>query len=427
MREKNEKNRYVHIIPRILLGILFFSAVVAFVLLPMLSKDLIAVDVVADASTALPAATVYNTATPFAPTPEITSTPVPSSTDTPTATPGAVLVMSAYTTLKLGDDNAAVVALQQRLMALGYLDHDEPSSLYNESIRDAVILFQRACDLEQTGIADSAMQESLFSDSVQTYCIKRTDSGKDVESMQQRLTDLGYYEDRSNGYFGPLTEEAVMHFQAINSLTVNGVLDYDDWNVLYSAEAKEAPVPATPTPTPKPTARRTSSSTGSKTTATPKPNSTSGATAQATSTSNSSSGSGSSSASYSYSASGLCSCAADQMGKTYVWGDEGPDSFDCSGLVYYCLKKCGVSVSRTNAKSYSQKSGWTLVSSIDELQKGDLVFFKSDSSDSVSHTGIYIGSGRFIHASSSKGEVVRSSISGDYWVRNFVCGRRVFG
>jgi len=71
-------------------------------------------------------------------------------------------------------------------------------------------------------------------------------------------------------------------------------------------------------------------------------------------------------------------------------------------------------------------SSWQNVSSISDLVKGDLLFFCDDSSSRVSHTGIYIGGGQFIHASSSKGKVVQSSISTSYWTRNFVNGRRVF-
>ena len=121
----------------------------------------------------------------------------------------------------------------------------------------------------------------------------------------------------------------------------------------------------------------------------------------------------------------MISCAENQLGDPYVLGDEGPDSFDCSGLVYYCLKKAGVSVSRRSAHSYSENNSWTLIESIDDLQRGDLLFFNSNTSERVNHTAIYIGGSRFIHASSSKGEVVKSSFS-SYWYEHFVCARRVF-
>ena len=71
-------------------------------------------------------------------------------------------------------------------------------------------------------------------------------------------------------------------------------------------------------------------------------------------------------------------------------------------------------------------SGYSVFLETGDLQAGDLVFFKNDTSSSVSHTGIYAGGGSFIHASSSAGKVIRSSISTAYWTRNFVNGRRVF-
>ena len=122
--------------------------------------------------------------------------------------------------------------------------------------------------------------------------------------------------------------------------------------------------------------------------------------------------------------SNVVEAAKDQLGKPYKWSAEGPDGFDCSGLVYYCLKQSGHSVSRKSAKGFSQNSSWALISSMDDLKAGDLVFFKSDSRDSVNHTGICISGSTMIHASSSKGEVVKSSLHQSYWERNFVCGRR---
>lgn len=390
------------------------------------------------------------------PAPEVTA----SADAAVTATPEALLILSHYSTLELGDDNAAVETLQQRLMELGYLDQDEPSTIYNESIQNAVILFQRACSMEQTGIADEQMQIMLYAETAQMYQIKESDAGADVMNLQQRLAELGYYSGRSNGYFGPMTVEAVKNFQSQNHLPISGILSYTDWEVLYSHEAEESDAFMTPSPaptkkttdaptntgktTPKPEKTKKPSATGgnssketpvpdnggSKNTSAPKetpfvpsaPEFTPEPTAAPTQKPSSSSGGGS----YACSTTGLCRAAADQLGKPYVWGNKGPDSFDCSGMVYYCLKSCGVKVSRTNAASYAKKDSWALVENISDLKKGDLVFFKSDKEDRVSHTGIYIGGGSFIHASSSSGKVITSSMGGSYWTRNFVCGRRVF-
>ena len=78
---------------------------------------------------------------------------------------------------------------------------------------------------------------------------------------------------------------------------------------------------------------------------------------------------------------------------------------------------------RLNASGFSQVSSWEKITSINKLKRGDLIFFKSDSSDRVSHVGIYLGSNTMIDASASEGEVVKRSL-GSWSRRNFVCGRR---
>lgn len=121
----------------------------------------------------------------------------------------------------------------------------------------------------------------------------------------------------------------------------------------------------------------------------------------------------------------MISVALDQLGKPYRWSEEGPDGFDCSGLVYYSLRSVGVAISRYSANGFSQVESWEYVGSLNELRRGDLMFFRSDSSDRISHTGIYLGDGTFVHASSSAGKVILSSVT-SYYERNFMLGRRVF-
>ena len=427
---KKRKLPYIHILPRILIGIIVFGALLALVYVPMVSRNIMSVSDLADAASPIPTDTPIPSIT-ASPTPRITEPPTPMPSVGPTFLPSDVVNISVYTTLRLGDDNASVENLQKRLIDLGYLDSDVPGSQYNDSIANAVILFQRSCDMEQTGVADSDTQTSLYGANAQAYRIKRSDTGSDVLRMQQRLEELGYYTDRANGYFGPNTEQAVMMFQAINKLTVSGELDYDAWTVLYSEDAQPVPVlptdEPTPEPTPKPTAtKRPSSDRTAKPTkrATPKPTkhktNDPDTTAKRTATPKPTKRPSSGVRTYP----NIVAAAQDQLGKPYKWSAEGPDGFDCSGLVYYCLKQSGHSVSRKSAKGFSQNSSWALISSMDDLKAGDLVFFKSDSKDSVNHTGICISGSTMIHASSSKGEVVKSSLHQSYWERNFVCGRR---
>lgn len=114
----------------------------------------------------------------------------------------------------------------------------------------------------------------------------------------------------------------------------------------------------------------------------------------------------------------------EQMGKPYVWGGSGPDSFDCSGLVYYCLNQSGYSIDRWTAASYAANDDWEMINSISELEVGDLMFFRQADESSISHVGIYIGNNMLIHASYSNGRVLIATIT-NWYMTNFRWGRRV--
>jgi cell wall-associated NlpC family hydrolase len=107
----------------------------------------------------------------------------------------------------------------------------------------------------------------------------------------------------------------------------------------------------------------------------------------------SSSGSGSTSTSdstYATKAEKALAFARAQIGKPYVWGATGPDSYDCSGLTQAAWKAAGVTLPRT---TWDQVNAGTTVS-LTDAQPGDLIFFYDD----ISHVGIYIGNGMMIHA-----------------------------
>ncbi|MGW0207578.1 NlpC/P60 family protein [Streptomyces sp. NPDC003233] len=108
------------------------------------------------------------------------------------------------------------------------------------------------------------------------------------------------------------------------------------------------------------------------------------------STGSGSTGSTTTSSSYDTKAEKAIAFARAQIGKPYVWGATGPDSYDCSGLTQAAWKAAGVTLPRT---TYDQVNAGTTVSLAD-ARPGDLIFFYDD----ISHVGVYIGNGMMIHA-----------------------------
>ena len=107
------------------------------------------------------------------------------------------------------------------------------------------------------------------------------------------------------------------------------------------------------------------------------------------------------------------------LGKPYVYGANGPNSFDCSGLTQYVYNRFGVNLTRT---TYTQVNQGIKVER-SNLQPGDLVFFNTQ--DSMSHVGIYIGGGDFIHAPRTGKPVMISSLSEGYYSSRYATGRRI--
>jgi cell wall-associated NlpC family hydrolase len=87
--------------------------------------------------------------------------------------------------------------------------------------------------------------------------------------------------------------------------------------------------------------------------------------------------------------------ARAQMGKPYVWGGEGPNGFDCSGLTMMAYQSAGISIPRVAAAQYTIGRH---INDQSQLQPGDLVFFANGSAASIHHVGLYIGNGNMIEA-----------------------------
>ncbi|SHH87026.1 NlpC/P60 family protein [Sporobacter termitidis DSM 10068] len=109
-----------------------------------------------------------------------------------------------------------------------------------------------------------------------------------------------------------------------------------------------------------------------------------------------------------------------QLGKPYVYGAAGPDAFDCSGLVQYVYGAAGIKLPRV----VSQQSRVGSAVQKEDLKFGDIIFF-SDGGETLTHTGLYIGSGYFMHSPATGEVVTLSNLSEEYYVEMYRAAVRV--
>lgn len=219
---------------------------------------------------------------------------------------------------------------------------------------------------------------------------KSGSQGADVVTIQKRLKTLGYFTGTATGYYGSATVASVKKFQSANGLSANGICNAATLEKMFASSAVKA---------------GSSSSGGSSAPAVDNSTPT-----------NSGSSTGQQIADY----------AKQFLGRPYILGANGPNAFDCSGFTRYVYKHFGINLPRT-AYEQGYKGPGTKVTSISELQIGDLVFFNTVADADLSdHAGIYIGNGQVIHASSgSQRKVVISSFSTNYYRTHFSWGRHV--
>ncbi len=304
------------------------------------------------------------------------ATQAPVATATPAATPEPTPEPTPDPTLKEGMESPEVTVLQERLMTLGYLDIDEPTQYYGPATAYAVGLFQRQHSLDMDGVCGPQTLSVIYTEEAKPYTLLEGTSGNDVDMLQERLMELGYLErEEATGYYGTETIEAVKAFQANNEIGVDGKTGQVTLDLIYSSKAS-------------PTAALAY---------------------QGTRRGN---------------INNFLDSAYEQLGKPYVWGADGPSSFDCSGLVTYTLREAGSSTGRLNAAGFSQNDRWEKISDMDDMEIGDLIFYYNKGRSRVGHVGIYIGEGMMIDASSANGKVVKRSCRTDYWESHFVCARR---
>lgn len=322
--------------------------------------------------------------------------------------------------IMLGDRDEYVLKLQKELCSRGYLK-TEPTGYFGVETQHALTRYQERNKLKADGKAGPGTLKKIFgknykplpSSRVVMESTTRTDdssgdicpgdNGNVVQSIQTRLKTLRYYQySKITAYYGPQTETAVRAFQKSNNLTVDGVVGTKTYEAIFASSAVEASLEV--------------------------PSNEKSADAQIVQSP------------------GLVKAQEDLqtivaqdkgkadllidfgktlLGKGYRPGAEGPNSFDCSGFVYYCLRNRGIKAPRSSADQ-SCYEGWTKIVDKSSLLTGDILFFKTRGHPKgVGHSGIYIGNGKFIHSSTGKGVIISDLMTG-YYLDHYQWARRIF-
>jgi cell wall-associated NlpC family hydrolase len=117
----------------------------------------------------------------------------------------------------------------------------------------------------------------------------------------------------------------------------------------------------------------------------------------------------------------IVALARTREGSPYVWATHGPYTFDCSGFTSWVHSQFGISISPGVVEQYRQGTP----ASRSELAPGDCVFFAGTCRSGISHVGIYIGNGNFIHAANPRSGVKISSLDEDYYASRYAGARRM--
>lgn len=225
--------------------------------------------------------------------------------------------------------------------------------------------------------------------------LSRNCRGDDVLTLQKKLYLIGYDITELDGVYGKETEKAVSAFQRDNKISVTGIVTNVTWRALKKAKEKKG-----------------RSLSALKVVKPPEPSANNPANNSATTAPYGktfiSAGQGNA----------IVSTAHKYLGVQYVFGGTTPSGFDCSGLVQYVFKVHGVSIPRLADEQY--KLGKAV--NRNQLVAGDLVFFTTYEAG-VSHCGIYIGDGKFLHASSHGVRI--DSLDNEYWKPRFIGAKKV--
>ncbi len=200
--------------------------------------------------------------------------------------------------------------------------------------------------------------------------LKQGMSGHEIYKLQLKLQEFGYFEGTPDGAFGSHTKAAVQEFQLDLGLAADGVVGPATLGALRDYKPAAGQASRAPGETRK----------GQQ----------------------------------------LVAFAKQFVGVPYVWAGRSSGGFDCSGYIWYVYDKFGIQLPRMADGQFEVG----VAVSRRNLTPGDLVFF-STYEPGPSHVGIYIGGGKFIHASSGAEEVTITPLNKQYYLERYLGARRV--
>lgn len=270
---------------------------------------------------------------------------------------------------KKGDRGSKIKKLQSDLGKHGFSVATD--SIFGQDTYNAVRSFQKSKNLQVDGIAGKDTLHALSkkassedksendsSDKTSNSSLYRKgDRGSGVKDLQTNLGKNGY-NISADGIFGQATYDAVRSFQKKQGLQVDGIAGKA---TLHALNGKDNSIDSPDT-------------TGD-----------------------------------------VVSIAEGLIGKPYVFGGTTPSGFDSSGFINYVFKQKGINLDRTHDAMWANNG-----KKVSNPSPGDVVFFENTYKSGVSHSGIYIGNNKMIHAGTEKTGVEVTSMSIDYWNDKYI-------